>query len=270
MEWGALASLVKIAAGLAVALPLALYLVQEQLIFHPQPMSEARRASLAQRLPAESLFMRAADGTRLHAWHVKGAPGAPLILYFGGNAEEVSWMIGQAATQTPGAGWLLTDYRGYGSSEGAPSERTLVADALAWHDYAKDALRRQDIVVFGRSLGSGVAVQVAAARAIKGVILVAPYDSLVALAKRYYPLLPVGWLLKHRFDSADLAPHVATPLLCLVAERDEVIPVVHSKRLYEAWAGPKRWVELRGAGHNSADNAPGFWEAIKEFLAKPH
>ena len=179
-------------------------------------------------------------------------------------------MIGQAAAQAPGTGWLLTDYRGYGSSEGAPSEGALRADALAWHDHAKHVLGSQTIVVFGRSLGSGVAVHLAAARPVKGVILVAPYDSLVTLAKRHYPFLPVGWMLKHRFDSAGLAPRISAPLLCLVAARDEVIPVVHSKRLHDAWAGSKRWVELPGAGHNSADDAPAFWEAIKEFLVKPH
>jgi pimeloyl-ACP methyl ester carboxylesterase len=258
MEWG-------IVLGVLLALPAALYFLQERLIFHPQRMAETSRALLAER--AQSIFIRAGDGTRLHAWHIKGAP---LIVYFGGNAEEVSWMLGRAARGAPGTGWLLVDYRGYGSSDGSPSQEALSADALQWHAYAKEKLGAERLFVFGRSLGSGVAVQLAAARPVDGLILVAPYDSLTSVARRYYPYLPVQWMLKHPFDSVAVAPSINAPLLCLVAERDEVIPLVHSKRLYEGWKGPKRWVELLGAGHNSTDDAPQFWQAIREFLAQPH
>jgi pimeloyl-ACP methyl ester carboxylesterase len=266
MEWGVAGSILKVVLGVALALPLVLYFLQDQLIFYPQRLPEERRALIERQ--AESVFIRAADGTRVHAWHLKGAPGAPLVLYFGGNAEEVSWMIARATQHTPGAGWLLVDYRGYGASEGAPSERALTADGLEWYDYAKEKLDAQRIVLFGRSLGSGVAVHIAAARAVAGVIVVAPYDSLVQLAKRYYPFLPVSWMLKHPFDSVQRAPHISAPLLCLVAQYDEVIPVVHSRRLYDAWKGKKRWVELLGAGHNSTDDAPVFWDAIREFLVQ--
>ena len=256
MEWGFIVAAV-------LALPLALYFMQERLIFLPQPMPETARALIAER--AGSLFIEAADGTRLHAWH---RPGSPLVLYFGGNAEEVSWMLARTAQQAPGVGWLLIDYRGYGSSGGAPSERHLVADALLWHDYATRNLGARSVAVFGRSLGSGVAVQLAAARAVAGVVLVAPYDSLTSVARHYYPYLPVSWMLRHRFDSLAHAPSLTAPLLCLVAERDEVIPVIHSKRLFEAWGGRKRWVALEGARHNSADDTPAFWRAIREFLVE--
>ena len=175
-------------------------------------------------------------------------------------------MAAEARRRAPGVSWLLTDYRGYGASGGSPSERALVADALLWHDYA--ARHAESIYLFGRSLGSGVAVQLAAARRVDGVIMVAPYDSMVEVGRGHYPFLPVRWLLKHRFDSLAHAPHIEAPLLCLVAERDAVIPVVHSKRLFDAWKGPKRWVELVGAGHNSTDGAPEFWRAIRTFLEK--
>jgi pimeloyl-ACP methyl ester carboxylesterase len=102
------------------------------------------------------------------------------------------------------------------------------------------------------------------------VILVTPYDSMTNVASRHYPYLPVSWMLKHPFDSLARAPAIAAPLLCLVAERDQVIPVVHSKRLFEAWKGPKRWVGLAGAGHNSTDDVPAFWQAIREFLVQLH
>jgi uncharacterized protein len=212
------------------------------------------------------VFLQAQDGTRVHAWYVNGAAGAPLVLYFGGNAEEVSWMLARAGAKTSTTAWLLVDYRGYGSSTGKPSETALVADALLWHDHAKQKLGAQRIVVFGRSLGSGVAVQLAASRPVSGVILVTPFDSLTNVARYHYPYLPVRWMLRHRFDSVERAPWIDAPLLCLAAERDEIIPMVHAKRLFDAWKGTKRWVALRGAGHNSTDDAPEFWERIKDFL----
>jgi len=248
-------------ALVVLGFPLLMYLAQDSLIFHPQRLPEAQRIAVAQKSNVESVFLDAADGTRLHAWHVKGEP---LILYFGGNAEEVSWMLDSVARRTPGIGWLLVDYRGYGASGGSPSEKNLVADALRWYDTYKV----NKTYVFGRSLGSGVAVQLAAARPLAGVILVAPFDSLVEVAKHYYPFLPVNWMLKHRFDSVALAPKISAPLLCIVATQDEIIPAQHSKRLFEAWGGDKQWVGLVGAGHNSTDNAANYWDSIIAFLKK--
>jgi pimeloyl-ACP methyl ester carboxylesterase len=249
-----------------IGLPLLMYLAQDSLIFHPQTLSEARRVQIAsQRDALESLFTDAPDGTRLHAWHVRGK-GHSLIIYFGGNAEEVSWMLDEGVRRTPEVGWLLVDYRGYGSSGGSPSEAALVRDAVQW--YEQIAKNYKSVYVFGRSLGSGVAVQLAVQRPVAGVILVAPFDSLVEVGKRHYPFLPVNWMLKHRFDSVAAAPKIGTPLLCIVATDDEIIPVEHAKRLYDAWGGEKRWVGLQGAGHNSTDNAADYWPNIRKFLGE--
>jgi pimeloyl-ACP methyl ester carboxylesterase len=254
-----------VVAVVVIGLPLLMYLAQDSLIFHPQRLAETQRLAVAKRPFVESIFMDAADGTRLHAWHARGeSRGERLIMYFGGNAEEVSWMLDEAARRTPGTGWLLVDYRGYGASGGSPSEKALVEDALRWYD--RMSSQYEKIYTFGRSLGSGVAVQLAAERPIAGVILVAPFDSLVELGKRYYPFLPVSWMLRHRFDSVALAPKIAAPLLCIVATADEIIPAEHSKRLYDAWGGEKRWVALEGAGHNSTDNAANYWTSIAAFL----
>jgi hypothetical protein len=265
----ALLSLLKIAGAVAVGLPLVVYLAQDSLIFYRQPLSDARRAEVARRFPAvKEIFLDTADSTRLHAWHLPGT--GPTVLYFGGNAEEVSWMLEELAA-TPSGSWFLMDYRGYGASEGAPSERALVSDAKLLHDHALtipgvDAKR---VYAFGRSLGSGVAVALAAERPLAGVLLVTPFDSLAAVAKRYYWYLPVDLMLKHRFDSIGLAPARRAPLLCLIATRDEVIPPVHGERLFEAWGGPKRKVLLEAAGHNTSDAHPLFWPSIREFLARP-
>jgi len=137
-------------------------------------------------------------------------------------------------------------------------------DALLWYDYGTKL--GAHIFAFGRSLGSGVAVRLAAERPLAGVILVAPFDSLEALARHHYPFLPVKLLLRHRFDSAALAPRISAPLLCVVARQDEVIPSAHAKRLYDAWAGPKRWLALPG-GHNETDHQADYWPALQAFLA---
>jgi pimeloyl-ACP methyl ester carboxylesterase len=258
----------KIGLGLVVVIPLLVYFAQDSLIFYRQPIGEARRAEISRRFPAvKDILLDTPDGTKLHAWHVPGS--GPAVLYFGGNAEEVSWMLDEAAL-VPEASWFLVDYRGYGASTGSPSERALVADAKQLYDQVAgipgvDAKR---IYVFGRSLGSGVAVALAAERPIAGVILVTPYDSLAAVAKRYYWYLPVDLMLKHRFDSIALVPAQRMPLLCLVGTRDEVIPPVHAERLFDAWGGEKRKLLLEGAGHNSMDAHPLFWPAVRDFLAQ--
>ena len=247
---------------------MVVYLAQDALIFYRQPLSEARRADVARRFPAvQEIFLKTEDGTKLHAWHAR-SPG-PLVLYFGGNAEEVSWMIESTGT-VPEVGWLLMDYRGYGASEGSPSERVLVADAKTLYDHAVTlpGVDPKRIYAFGRSLGSGVAVALAAERPVAGVVLVTPYDSLASVAKRHYWYLPVDLLLKHRFDSIALAPTLKQPLLCLIAERDEVIPPVHGERLYDAWGGPRKKIVLLEAGHNTTDAHPVFWMSIREFLAQ--
>jgi hypothetical protein len=120
--------------------------------------------------------------------------------------------------------------------------------------------------VFGRSLGSGVAVALAAARPVAGVVLATPSDSLAAVARRHYPYLPVDLLLRHRFDSLAKAPALRQPLLCVVAGRDSIIPPEHAERLYAAWGGEKSKLVLRGAGHNGTDDDPAFWPAIGKFL----
>ena len=266
-----LAAILKIALGIAIALPLVVYLLQDRLMFFPQPLSPARRAAVAARFPAvTSVTLRTADGKQVHAWQVQATPGAPLVLYFGGNAEEVSGMLEAIGDPhggaTPGVGWLLLDYRGYGASEGTPSEAALTADARMLYDHARTlAGPSARIFAFGRSLGSGVAVALAASRALDGVVLLTPFDSALAVAERYYPFLPVRWMMKHRFESLRLAPQLRIPLLCVIAERDEVIPPIHGERLFDAWAGPKQKLILPGAGHNDGDG-PALWTAVLGFL----
>lgn len=266
-----LSSLAAILAIVAVGFPLLIFLLQDRLLFFPQRLDPAARAAIGRQYPfAREVFVQSDTGERLQAWHVPGAPGKPIVLYFGGNAEEVSWMIPEARARVPGLAWLLVSYRGYGASEGSPSEAAIRADALRWYDYAVKELGASEVIGFGRSLGSGAAVFLASQRPVKGVVLVTPFDSLVEVAKHHYPLLPVQSLLRHPFDSASLAPRISVPLLCIAAARDDVIPPVHARRLYESWGGPKRWLLLEEAGHNTVDSHPLFWQAVSDFLVNTH
>lgn len=260
-------------AGFAVYVGLCavLYLLQERLIFLRVPLAESDRQAVALLPGTEEIRIAAADGTRLHGWlhRAAGDAGAGgLVIYFGGNAEEVSGLLHDAERFAPWS-FAAFNYRGYGLSEGRPSEASLIADARVIYDWFTklDGIDPDRIVVFGRSLGSGVAVQLAASRPVFGVVLVSPFDSLRSVASRQYPFVPVSLLLKHPFDSLAHAPEIRSPVLIVASESDRIVPADLSQRLHDAWAGPKRWVSIPDAGHNDLHARPGYWRAIREFLA---
>ena len=241
--------------------------VQDSLLYYP-----AARVGELPPTPdgyvVEPLAIVHRDNVELRGWLVRPALApAPLLIYYGGNAEEVSWLIAMAPRYGNRA-IALMNYRGYGESGGRPSETALLADALAVFDKLNgradiDAAR---VAVMGRSLGSGVAVHVAANRSVDRVILVSPYDSVEAVAAVHFPRALVRFVLSDRYDSTALAPRIDTPLLVVAGGRDTVIPIAHSRRLYELWRGPKQWLELPDAGHNDLQEFPQYWTAIAAFL----
>jgi len=244
----------------------------EDYVYFPQPLPRGAHEAIIARYPGVGdLRFERPDGVVLRGWLARGTGAAPrpLALYFGGNAEEVSWMLGE---RTVFAAWdlALVNYRGYGSSGGKPSEARLLEDALAVYDQlaARPDVDANRIVAVGRSLGSGIATYLASKRRLAGVVLIAPFDSITAVGQRHYPYVPVRLLMGQRYDSLSLAPKIHTPLLVITGERDQVIPAVHSERLYEAWAGPKRAVQIRDAGHNDLQDHETYWTAIREFLAR--
>jgi len=201
-------------------------------------------------------------------WADGGRPSSPLtILYFGGNAEDVLYTA-EAAPSFACARMLVANYRGYGNTAGEPSERALFQDALTIYDYAvkQSGVSAENIVVVGRSLGSGVATYLAAHRSVRGVVLITPYDSMVAVAQGHYPVFPVRWLLKHRFTSDERAKTVSVPVLMLAAELDNVVPVRHAQRLAKSWAGAVRLHVLSGVGHNDIETNASYFQEIDRFL----
>lgn len=265
--------LMLLSTGLAVYVGLcgALYLLQEQLIFPSRPLADLDRYEVRALPGTAEVEVAAHDGTRLHGWlrHTAGEASSPgLVLYFGGNAEEVSGQMDDAGMLAPWS-FAAFNYRGYGLSKGRPSEAALAADAIALYDRleARDDVDPSRIVVLGRSLGSGVAVQLAANRPVRAVMLVSPFDSLSSIARKQYPFVPVSLLLEHPFDSLSRAPEIEVPLLVLAGGRDRLIPPAFSQRLHDAWAGPKRWVLIPEADHNDIHTRPGYWPPMRELLA---
>jgi fermentation-respiration switch protein FrsA (DUF1100 family) len=246
------------------------YFAQERMIFFPQPLAEDLRAAVRKAQPdAREIELATADGQRLQGWFVpNGGRGAALI-YFGGNAEEVSGLALEAR-ELPGISFVLFNYRGYGQSTGKPGERALFADALAIYVWAasRPGIDRSRIVVMGRSLGSGVATYVAAQRPVAGVVLVTPYDSLAAVGRSHYPFLAVGALLRHRFDSASRARTIDAPMLALIGGADTIIPPQRGEALVRAWRGPATAIILPAAGHNDIGLRRAYWQSIREFLRK--
>ena len=161
----------------------------------------------------------------------------------------------------------LVAYRGYGASDGEPTETHLLADALALHDDIAKRHAGGHVAVAGRSLGSGVATFVAAERRVPALVLVTPFDSLAAVAQAHYPMFPVGLLLRDRYDSALRLPRHQGRLLVLRAGQDQVVPPAHTDGLLKALGRPAQVVEFPAAGHDDLSLDPAYWSAIGDFLA---
>ena len=206
------------------------------------------------------------EGHRLKIWQANPEQSTAL-LYFGGNAENVLHSMAELGSLFPESSLYLMNYRGYGGSTGSPSEGAFFSDAVALYDQVAD--NHQEVIVMGRSLGTGVAVYLSETRPVKALVLVTPYKSMVALASHYYPFLPVNPLLKDRFESHLRAPRIEVPVLALVAERDEVIPAKISGGLIEAFNPDNlEQVVVSGAGHNTIQEYDEYHRAIKNFMSR--
>lgn len=240
------------------------YLRQETILFYPQSIQLPGRSEFSD---FEIEFER--QGVRLHGWFVNRGIShqKPLIVYYGGNAEEVSGNLYDLDRYSDNS-MLLINYRGYGESQGKPGEKDFYADALFILDSVIELaqIEYRDVVLMGRSMGSGVATYVAGERPVQALILIEPFDSFVALGRHHLPYLPVNWLLKHRFDSLQRAGQLSQPWLAIIAGRDEIIPTENSLNLINQWQGNTQTVLIEIATHNDINVYPEYWESIRNFL----
>ena len=211
------------------------------------------------------------DGTTLGGWFV-AAPGAVFtVLVFNGNAGNRAYRAPLAAAlRDRGFNVLLFDYRGFGDSTGAPTEAGLVADARAVRTYVLGTIGidPQRLVYFGESLGAAVATSLAAASAPAALILRSPFTSMTDVGRHHYPILPVRILLRDRYDSIGAIERVHAPVLVIAGDRDAIVPVDQSRRLFERIASRKRLLVVPGADHNDAELLYGaaMMNAIVEFI----
>jgi pimeloyl-ACP methyl ester carboxylesterase len=233
----------------------SMYYFQRSLIYFPQPAAFSSAASMM-KLPV--------DGAQLNI-SVRPHAGPGAVIYFGGNAEDVSASLPELSTAFPESALYLMHYRGYGGSSGTPSEAALHQDALALFD--KVHASHPDVVVIGRSLGSGIAIRLATLRPVARLVLVTPYDSLEGLARAQFPYMPVRRLLLDKYESDLHAPRVTAPTTLIAAERDDIIPRSSTDRLHARFAaGVARFIVLPNTGHNSVSANPLYLEALRGNL----
>lgn len=246
---------VLVAGAIYMLICLLLYLAQDRLLYLPTPEVAYPGAR------ALSIERGAAS---LRVWELHGA-ARPALIYFGGNAEDVGANIADFGAAFPARAVYLVNYRGYGGSTGRPSEAALTADAEAIYDSLR--LRHDPIAVIGRSLGSGVAIALAARRPVERLILVTPFDSIASVAADHFPWLPVHALLRDRYDSLRRVGAVHAPTLVVVAEHDEVVYRARSDALIAAIAPALRHtVMVTGATHNDVSLHPLYLHSLSAFL----
>lgn len=242
------------------------YLLQRDLVFFPSSL----------RIPPQAVGLRdvkeielaTADGERLVAWYAPAEEGQPTLFYLHGSAGALAHRAGRIRLfRASGYGVFLLAYRGYSGSTGTPSESTIVADALMAYDRLKTlGVPEDEVVIYGESLGTAVAVQVAANRRPGGLVLESPFSSAVDVGSYRYPYLPVYWLLKDRFESLRHIGQVKAPLLVLHGERDRVVPVRFARKLFAAAPPPKMAFYAQDATHYTLYEH-GAFERIRSFLS---
>jgi len=239
---------------------------QRRLIYFPSPGPVPSAASVWP--SARDVVLETEDGIRLGAWYLPG--GRSAVLVFNGNAGDRSMRAPLAAAlNRMGYSVLLFDYRGYGGNSGRPTEDGLAADARAAEAWLAAQPGVERVAYFGESLGAAVAVGLAVQRPPAALVLRSPFTSLPDVGAVHYPWLPVRRLLLDRYPSIERIASVSAPLLVIAGDRDDIVPLSLSKRLYDAAAEPKRFVLVPGAGHNDPAllDGPRMLAEVEGFLS---
>ncbi len=247
-----------LAVGYA-AICLALFLLQGRMIFFPRPLQATPSA------PGVAPVAVERPDAVLRGWVTNPDAAGPLVIYFGGNAEELSETVATFAGLD--AVTALVNYRGYGASSGLPSAAHLVADAAAVVEDLRERFgAERKTVLIGRSLGSGIAALAAQATGVDGLILVSPYRSIERIAQSRFPYIPVRWLLRHNIDAAAAVPGLPPRTLVVYAVADRVVPTAESRALVALLPPTTQVVEFNGV-HGVPLTTPPIWPAISAFVA---
>ncbi len=257
--------LVVLAAGGYLGGLAVLFLVQRSFIF-PIPQTGRTLPAAAGFPEAEEHVLTTADGEKVIVWHVPAKPGHPVVLYFHGNGDFLAGFFGRFRDLiADGTGIVALSYRGYAGSSGQPSEQGLLQDAAAAYAFAAARYSADRIVLWGFSLGTGVAVALAAEQPVGKLILEAPYTSLADVAAAAFWFAPVRWLIRDPFRSEQRVGEVTAPLLVMHGARDPAIPIRFGERLFALAREPKQFVRFPEGGHNDLDSF-GAIEVARRFI----
>jgi fermentation-respiration switch protein FrsA (DUF1100 family) len=247
-------------------------LLDQLFVYHPHPW-EDRDWARASGLPLEDVAFSSADGTKLFGWYVESTRASAVLLWCHGNAGNIIHRLENLRElYRIGLSVFLFDYRGYGRSQGRPSEEGLHEDATAAYDYVTRQRRitPDRMVLFGRSLGAAVAGELAAHKPASSLILESCFPSIEAVAKYYYHGLPVHWLLGASFRLIDRLPHLSLPKLFVHGDRDSIIPLSLGEQAFHAAKAPKEFYLVKGADHNDLPFVGGrpYYAKLRDFISR--
>jgi hypothetical protein len=260
LKWTAIVALSVYLGGIAM-----LYLKQRDMLFPIPPVGRTPPAAAG--LPeAEENVLTTDDGEKVIVWHVPAKPGRPVIVFFHGNGDYLAGRVSRFRSLiSDGTGLVALSFRGYAGSTGSPSEAGLLKDAAAAYAFTATRYEASRIVAWGFSLGSGVAVAIAAEHPVAKLILEAPYTSTVDVAASMFPIVPVGLLMRDQFHSDRRIGRVKVPLLIMHGEADPVINIRFGERLFAMANEPKKFVRFPGGGHENLDEF-GAIDTVRRFI----
>lgn len=271
MARGIIAGLGALLAVLAV-MGIFVRAFENRMIFYPVKYPSGDWRPLDSGLPAEDVRFASGDGVRLHGWfaRAKGREASLTLLWFHGNAGNITHRTDNMKELIKlGIDVFIFDYRGYGRSEGSPSEEGLYRDGFAAYDYLRQGrgIDAESIVLFGRSLGAAVALEVGTSRPVRGIILESAFTSAGDMARILMPLFPARYLLRSRFDNIGKIGTVTVPLLIIHGANDEIVPLELGRKLFEAAPESKTFYTIPGSGHNDTHivGRDAYYSVLKKF-----
>lgn len=256
----------KVVGVLYILITVLLYFFQEKIIFQPTKLSQDYQFTFSE--PFTEFFIETDDGAVLNALHFKRDDPKGIILYFHGNAGDLSrW--GEIATFYAKKGYdvVVMDYRTYGKSVGKLGETRLFADAQLFYDYVLERYPENKVIVYGRSLGAAIATQVASMNNPKKLVLETPFYNLYDAAKHRFSFLPLKLLLRYRFETNNNIQNIQCPIVIFHGTEDSVVPYGSGKQLFEAAPIPKEMITIPGGDHNNLISFPIFLNSIDKALS---
>lgn len=255
------------AIGIYLAGGIALYFVQDKLLFHPEVLPESYKFKFD--VPFEELLIPVNNKVKLSAVLFKAERPRGMVLYFHGNAMNINRYAKMMRNFTRNNyDVLILDYRGFGKSTGRLTEEALFGDALLMYKVARTRFAPWQIVIYGKSIGTGIAAQLASVRDCRRLVLETPYYSLEDVAGDVAPIYPVGWLLNYKLPTYTYLPKVTAPVTIFHGTEDETVPYESGKRLEALFKKGDEFVTLEGGEHNNLNDYPLFHRKLDSVLSR--